>query len=131
VELQVGREWPNLQAIRRNCGRQSGDVQDGKRGSPRFDDSDTNRTQGLFSGDKSNKYQVDKEGLQQLTVERLAEGLQSKPGNEMAGIEGRAQLLMRLGKALAEKTEFFGEDGRPGSMLGKCSHVAVVVPLLT
>ncbi|KAK0652585.1 hypothetical protein B0T16DRAFT_427009 [Cercophora newfieldiana] len=72
---------------------------------------------GLFSGNKNNKYQVDKEGLQQLTVEKLAQGLQSKPGNEMAGIEGRAQLLLRLAKALAEKKEFFGEDGRPGNML--------------
>jgi len=58
------------------------------------------------------------EGLQQLTVEKLAQGLQSGPGNEMAGIEGRAQLLLRLGKTLGEKVEFFGEDARPGNMLG-------------
>jgi hypothetical protein len=51
-------------------------------------------------------------------VEKLAQGLQSGPGNEMAGIEGRAQLLIRLGRALENK-EFFGEDGRPGNMLGK------------
>ncbi|KAK4040866.1 hypothetical protein C8A01DRAFT_35136 [Parachaetomium inaequale] len=70
---------------------------------------------GLFSG-TSNKYQVDREGLRQLTVEKLAQGLQSGPGNEMAGIEGRAQLLIRLGRALENK-EFFGEDGRPGNML--------------
>jgi len=74
---------------------------------------------GLFSGNRNNKYQVDKEGLQQLTVEKLASGLQSRPGNEMAGLEGRAQLLIRLGHALHEKIEFFGEDGRPGNMLGK------------
>jgi hypothetical protein len=73
--------------------------------------------QGLFSSN-SNKYQADKEGLAQLTVEKLAQGLQSGPGNEMAGIEGRAQLLIRLGKAL-ENREFFGEDGRPGNMLGR------------
>lgn len=36
----------------------------------------------------------------------------------MAGIEGRAQLLIRLAGALKNK-EFFGEDGRPGNMLGK------------
>ncbi|KAK0754433.1 hypothetical protein B0T18DRAFT_313954 [Schizothecium vesticola] len=72
---------------------------------------------GLFSGNKSNNYQVDKEGLRQLTVEALTQGLQSNPDNEMAGLEGRAQLLIRLGEALAEKKEFFGEDGRPGNML--------------
>lgn len=92
--------------------------------------------QGLFSGNKNNKYQVDKEGLQQLTVEKLAQGLQSQPGNEMAGIEGRAQLLLRLGNALNEKTEFFGEDGRPGNMLDHIlSHPStqassvIIVPL--
>ena len=72
----------------------------------------------MFSGDKRNKFQVDKEGLKGLTVEKLAQGLQSKPGNEMAGLEGRAQLLIRLGQALEEKREFFGESGRPGNMLG-------------
>ncbi|KAH6626500.1 hypothetical protein B0J18DRAFT_142569 [Chaetomium sp. MPI-SDFR-AT-0129] len=70
---------------------------------------------GLFSG-TDNKYQVDREGLRQLTVERLAQGLQSKPRNEMAGVEGRAHLLIRLGRALENK-EFFGDDGRPGNML--------------
>ncbi|KAK0629551.1 hypothetical protein B0T17DRAFT_488122 [Bombardia bombarda] len=91
---------------------------------------------GLFSGDKSNKFQVDKDGLQSLTVEKLAQGLQSTPGNEMAGLEGRAQLLIRLGKALQDKKEFFGEDGRPGSLLNHIlSHPAtqassvIIVPL--
>lgn len=74
--------------------------------------------QGLFSGiPEQNPYQVDKEGLRRLTVEKLAEGLQSKPGNEIAGIEGRASLLLNLAEALDEKKEFFGADGRPGNML--------------
>ncbi|KAI1271095.1 hypothetical protein F5Y07DRAFT_384094 [Xylaria sp. FL0933] len=72
---------------------------------------------GLFSSNPSNKYQVDKDGLRKLTVELLAKGLQSRPGNEVAGLEGRSQLLIRLGHALAEKKEFFGESGRPGNMI--------------
>ncbi|KAI0401993.1 hypothetical protein F4802DRAFT_392670 [Xylaria palmicola] len=72
---------------------------------------------GLFSGNPSNKYQVDKDGLRKLTVEQLAKGLQSRPGNEVAGLEGRAQLLIRLGDALAEKRDFFGDAGRPGDMI--------------
>ncbi|KAI1159667.1 DUF1688-domain-containing protein [Nemania serpens] len=72
---------------------------------------------GLFSGNPSNKYQVDSEGLRRLTVEQLAKGLQSRPGNEVAGLEGRAQLLIRLSDALAEKTDFFGETARPGNMI--------------
>ncbi|KAL1838433.1 hypothetical protein VTJ49DRAFT_2656 [Mycothermus thermophilus] len=90
---------------------------------------------GLFSGNASNKYQVDKEGLRQLSVEKLANGLQSRPGNEMAGLEGRSQLLIRLADALENK-DFFGEDGRPGNMLDHIlSHPAtqassvIIVPL--
>ncbi|KAK0667065.1 hypothetical protein QBC41DRAFT_229319 [Cercophora samala] len=90
---------------------------------------------GLFSGNPANKYQVDAEGLRQLTVEKLAQGLQSKPGNEMAGLEGRAQLLIRLGEALGNK-EYFGEDARPGNMLDHIlSHPStqassvIIVPL--
>ncbi|OTB09887.1 hypothetical protein K445DRAFT_323531 [Daldinia sp. EC12] len=72
---------------------------------------------GLFSGNPNNKFQVDKEGLRNLTVEQLAKGMQSRPGNELAGLEGRAQLLIRLGNALSEKPDFFGADGRPGNMV--------------
>jgi hypothetical protein len=54
-----------------------------------------------------------------LTAEKLAAGLQSGPGNQMAGLEGRTELLVRLSGALAEKTEFFGTDGRPGNMVGE------------
>lgn len=73
----------------------------------------------MFSGDKTSKYQVDKEGLRGLTVEQMAKGLQSKPGNEMAGLEGRTELLIRLADALDSNKEFFGENGRPGNMLGE------------
>ncbi|KAI0158002.1 DUF1688-domain-containing protein [Hypoxylon sp. FL1284] len=72
---------------------------------------------GLFSGDPSNKFQVDKDGLRKLTVEQLAKGMQSRPGNDVAGLEGRAQLLIRLGGALASKPDFFGDEGRPGNMI--------------
>lgn len=79
--------------------------------------------QGVFSGDKSNKYQVDKNGLRSLTVEKMAKGLQSREGNEMAGLEGRTQLLVRLADALDSSSEFFGQDGRPGNLLGRSRPV--------
>ena len=37
-------------------------------------------------------------------------------GNPMVGLEGRAILLRRLGEAMAEQPEIFGEDGRPGGL---------------
>ncbi|SPO06083.1 probable protein urg3 [Cephalotrichum gorgonifer] len=73
--------------------------------------------QGLFSGNPKNKFQVDKEGLRQITAEKLADGLQSGPGNVMSGIEGRTALLLRLAEALEEKKEYFGQNGRPGNMI--------------
>lgn len=49
----------------------------------------------------------------------MAKGLQSREGNEMAGLEGRTQLLVRLADALDSGSEFFGQNGRPGNLLGK------------
>lgn len=37
----------------------------------------------------------------------------------MAGVAGRTDLLVRLSKALDEKKEYFGDDGRPGNMIGR------------
>ncbi|ATY62814.1 Uracil catabolism 4 [Cordyceps militaris] len=64
-----------------------------------------------------NKHQVDFQGLANLTVGQLAAGLQSKPGNELAGLDGRTDLLLKLSSALKSKSEFFGETGRPGNMI--------------
>lgn len=72
---------------------------------------------GIFSSNPNNKYQVDKNGLRNLTVEQLAKGLQSRSDNEVAGLDGRAQLLIRLSYALGEKQDFFGDEGRPGNMI--------------
>jgi hypothetical protein len=73
--------------------------------------------QGIFSSNPDVKMQVDKDGLRKLTVEALGIGLQSRPGNTIAGLEGRANLLIRLGDALDEKKDFFGADGRPGNLV--------------
>jgi hypothetical protein len=37
----------------------------------------------------------------------------------MAGLEGRASLLVRLADALAQNTDIFGQNGRPGNMIGQ------------
>lgn len=79
--------------------------------------------QGLFSSDPKNKFQVDKNGLRNLTVESVARAMQSKPGCELAGIEGRTRLLTQLGEALDLQKDFFGDDGRPGNMVGAYSSL--------
>jgi hypothetical protein len=73
---------------------------------------------GAFSSDKSQPHQVDAAGLKTVTEQTLAKGMQVSDTNPMSGLEGRAGLLMRLASAL-QNPELFGEDGRPGNMIGK------------
>jgi hypothetical protein len=73
---------------------------------------------GLFSSDPTEPCQVDGAGLKKITVEVLAKGMQHSESNPLAGIEGRAGLLIRLSEALNNQ-DFFGVDARPGNMLGE------------
>lgn len=75
-------------------------------------------TAGLFSSDVNQPHQVDSLGLERLSVEKLAKGLQVTEHNPISGLDGRAGLLIRLGNALQNR-EFFGSNGRPGNMLGR------------
>jgi Protein of unknown function (DUF1688) len=72
---------------------------------------------GMFSSDSLQPYQVDAEGLKRLTVEAMGKALQVSEHNPINGLEGRANLLIRLSGALGNR-EFFGADARPGNMLG-------------
>jgi hypothetical protein len=75
---------------------------------------------GLFSSDKSQPHQVDGAGLKELTIKKMAAGLQVTEQNPIAGLEGRANLLMQLADALNNQS-LFGIDARPGKMLGNTS----------
>ncbi|OOQ89091.1 Uracil catabolism protein 4 [Penicillium brasilianum] len=88
---------------------------------------------GLFSSDPTEPCQVDGAGLKKVTVEKLAKGMQHSEQNHLAGIEGRAGLLVRLSEALNNQ-DFFGVDARPGNMLdyllGHPSTLASSVPIV-
>jgi hypothetical protein len=72
---------------------------------------------GTFSSNSSQPHQVDGAGLKRLTVEIMGAGLQVSETNPIAGLEGRANLLIRLSEALNNQ-QLFGADARPGNMLG-------------
>jgi Protein of unknown function (DUF1688) len=72
---------------------------------------------GAFSSNAADPHRVDKAGLKKVTVRSLERGLQVSEDNPMAGLEGRAGLLMRLSNAMENK-ELFGPDERPGNMIG-------------
>jgi len=70
-------------------------------------------TGGLFSGDTLRPLQADSTGLRALATDRLAAAFQVTPSNPLVGLEERAILLRRLGEAMTEQPEVFGEVGRP------------------
>jgi len=76
---------------------------------------------GLFSSDCAIPTRVNSCGLlQSMTAQKLQVGFQVSASNPMIGLEGRCNLLKRLGTALAmdRNREFFGaEVFRPGHLL--------------
>lgn len=72
---------------------------------------------GLFSSNSGEPCRVDAAGLKKLDEKAMARGLQVTDENILSGLEGRTNLLVRLGDAL-QNPEIFGADARPGNMLG-------------
>jgi hypothetical protein len=73
---------------------------------------------GAFSARPDDPFRVDAAALMALTPEDLAQGFQASDVNPLVGLEGRAQLLNRLGQVLAASPTVFGQaDGpRPGGL---------------
>lgn len=74
--------------------------------------------QGRFSSDPASPYQVDAEGLQQLSEADLAAAFQVSADNPLLGLPGRLTLLQQLGAALTAHPNRFGQTpARPGNLL--------------
>jgi len=73
-------------------------------------------TSGMFSSRAGHPLQVDAAGLRALVTDRLGAAFQVSEVNPLVGLAGRAMLLRRLGEALAEQPEYFGDEGRPGNL---------------
>jgi len=71
---------------------------------------------GLFSADPSRKWRADAAALATLSAERLGHAFQHGPGNPLAGLEGRALLLRRLGEVMTARPEIFGAPARLGHL---------------
>jgi Protein of unknown function (DUF1688) len=72
--------------------------------------------QGLFSAHSDNPWRADAAALMRMTPQRLAGAFQNGPGNELAGLDGRAGLLRRLGEVCADYPARFGTPARPGHL---------------
>jgi hypothetical protein len=73
---------------------------------------------GLFSADPRDPLRADAARLEQLTSTALARGFGVGPDNPLAGLEGRAALLTRLGRTVRENGRIFarGEEARVGGL---------------
>ncbi len=73
--------------------------------------------QGTFSSHPV-PWQADAKGLQELTPKELMPGFQVSADNPLVGVEGRLELLQRLGQVLTQHPKVFGtENPRPGNMV--------------
>jgi Protein of unknown function (DUF1688) len=81
---------------------------------------------GAFSADPLRPLRVDADVLTNLTVADLERGMQVSDVNPLVGMEGRADLLRRLGTLLASKSEVFGslDTSRPGGLFDRLAMLA-------
>lgn len=88
--------------------------------------------QGIFSSNPDFPFQADAVALSQLKLQTLATGLQVKQNNQLVGLEGRLELLQRLGKVLSQNRLLFGnENPRPGNLAeylykSRCSEIMTI-----
>jgi hypothetical protein len=73
---------------------------------------------GAFSADAADPLRADAERLMLLSHEDIARGFQSMVNNRLLGVEGRADLLARLGAAVAANPAAFARQdrARPGGL---------------
>ncbi|MGT2437920.1 URC4/urg3 family protein [Bradyrhizobium betae] len=78
---------------------------------------------GLFSGDPRAPFRVDAGVLAKLPLAALTSAFQVTDANPLLGLEGRTDLLQRLGKLVAGRPEIFGlhDSPRPGGLF---DHIA-------
>lgn len=81
---------------------------------------------GAFSGD-ADPWRADAAVLATLTPEALASGFQASDGNPLLGLEGRANLLRRLGRQALARPDLFGmaDAPRPGGLYDAMAARAV------
>jgi len=81
---------------------------------------------GAFSADPRDPFRVDADVLARLTLAHLQQGFQVTDDNPMVGLEGRGDLLRRLGQQLAARTDVFAsrDRARPGGLFDRLAMQA-------
>jgi Protein of unknown function (DUF1688) len=81
---------------------------------------------GAFSANSREPLRVDADMLANLSLTDLKRGLQVSDGNPLVGLEGRVDLLRRLGALVASKPDVFGrfDTPRPGGLFDRWAMLA-------
>jgi hypothetical protein len=81
---------------------------------------------GAFSADPAQPLRADAEVLANFSVAELERGLQVSDTNPLVGLEGRVDLLRRLGALVASKPDVFGsfDRPRPGGLFDRLANKA-------
>lgn len=80
---------------------------------------------GAFSSQRDRPLQADALGLQNLTLETFSAGFQVTSDNPLVGLEGRLELLQRLGKVITKNSNLFGSKSqRPGNLVDYLTSVS-------
>jgi hypothetical protein len=81
---------------------------------------------GLFSTNSRDRLRVDAAKLKEITSAALINGFQAGPGNTLPGIEGRADVLRRLGRVAMEAPSIFArsDEPRPGGLFDHLANLA-------
>src|ERR1700692_3032886 len=76
---------------------------------------------GAFSANSRQPLRVDADMLANLSLTDLKRGLQVSDGNPLVGLEGRVDLLRRLGALVASRPDVFGRNDipRPGGLFDR------------
>jgi hypothetical protein len=82
---------------------------------------------GAFSSSQLNMLHADAEGLSGVTAGNIATGFQVTEANPLVGLEGRADLIRRLGDAIAARPDLFSTPTgpRPGGLVDHLAAKAV------
>jgi hypothetical protein len=81
---------------------------------------------GAFSADPQHPLRVDAGVLANLGIADLERGMQVSDDNPLVGLDGRAELLRRLGRLVASKPDIFGRSDtpRPGGLFDRLAMQA-------
>jgi hypothetical protein len=91
---------------------------------------------GAFSSDARDPLRVDADKLIAFSAAALEQGFQVSANNPLVGLEGRADLLRRLGRLVADRADIFGlrDRPRPGGLFdhlaAKAANAAIAAPAI-